>query len=391
MWQWDQGRLPYFQYDVLRAVSRFVISRDMRNTPSLVIREETGLEFLPSDYAPWRNYARTFKLGLLVSEVGQVAVPTDVARLLAQTGSVTCDEYMHFLAQATTSPSPALSGWNSLREPRFPLCFSLRYILAKMAVSNDYFTPIDEIIGAYASSGFRGGESDEDFLRLISNRGQYLDIGRRSDAVLRRQARESIKVLCQISYLHNEGETIIGSLSPEDAGSIFQEITPIEGISVANGDEEIQRRATLFRGGSEHDFFDYQTTTVSNEIESGFLEVSRVKRSHTVIERNSRLRTLFFDKHPGAVCDACLTDTRVKYPWTVRVLDMHHILPLSSGTQVHATQGTLLGDLVAICPTCHRAVHRFYDQYLREVDQRDFMDLEESRRVYSLAKTGIRG
>ena len=42
MWNWEQGRLHYFQYDELRIVSRFAVSNDLRNTPAQIIRTETG-------------------------------------------------------------------------------------------------------------------------------------------------------------------------------------------------------------------------------------------------------------------------------------------------------------------------------------------------------------
>ena len=389
MWNWDQGRIAYFQYDVLRAISRYAVGHDLRNTLGDEIRRDTGFEFLPGDYAPWRNYARIFKLCLIVSERDGIAVPTDVAHLLAQTGSVTCDEYMHFLAEATTSPSPALSSWSNGDELRHPLCFALKYVLARMAGFSDPFTDIDEIIGAYAVSGFSGDEDDEAFLGLRPSRDEYRDSGRNVDARLRRQARESIKVLCQISYLHNDRNEVIVSLSPEDARMIFQSINPIGGQPHVDGDAEIQRLAHLFRDGSTHDFFDYQTTTTSNELDSGFVEGNRVKRSHIVIERNSRLRNLFFRQNPSPICDACRLDTHTKYPWTDRILDLHHILPLSSGTRVDAARGTLLDDLMAICPTCHRSIHRFYDQYLRNANRRDFIDKRESNRVYLQAKVQI--
>ena len=40
---------------------------------------------------------------------------------------------------------------------RNPLCFSLKYILAKVAGLDEYITPINEIIGAYIFSGFNIG------------------------------------------------------------------------------------------------------------------------------------------------------------------------------------------------------------------------------------------
>ena len=73
------------------------------------------------DYKPWRNYARTFKSMGLVYQKGEAAEPTEIANLLADDGSITTDEYFHFLAEYTSSPSPALKGWDSSAELRYPL------------------------------------------------------------------------------------------------------------------------------------------------------------------------------------------------------------------------------------------------------------------------------
>ena len=391
MWSWDQGRMPYFQFDALRAISRFAVHSDLRVTQSETIRAQTGLDFPPPHYEPWRNYARSFKLCMMVREQNGRAVPTDVALILARDGSVTCDEYLHFLAEATTDPSPALSGWNSLANIRYPLCFALRYILAKASVLGNPITEINEIIGAYMASQFIGGESGTDFVRLLNSDSDFASVARERDSASIRQARESIMFLCQISYLHCNRNQIMASLSTDDATHIFEEIGPILGPYKADGNREIQRMAAFFKDGSVHDFFDYQATTVSNELESGFAEGSKLKRSHIVIERNSRLRRLFFESYRSPVCDACRIDTRARYPWTEQVLDMHHALPLSSGTRVDSTTGTLLEDLVALCPTCHRSIHRFYDIYLRNAGKSDFDDKAEAMRVYQDAKNRIRG
>lgn len=125
--------MQYFQYDALRAVANFVVSYDLKNSDPEFIREKIGLDFAaPHTHSPWRNYSRIYKLCLLVAEKHGVAVPTDVARIVSQSGMVTCDEYIHFLVEATTDPAPALMDWSKIdvsRPIRSPLCFALKYIL----------------------------------------------------------------------------------------------------------------------------------------------------------------------------------------------------------------------------------------------------------------------
>ena len=160
--------MQYFQYDVLRIMANFIVNYDFKNSEPAFIRQVTGLPFsAPPTHSPWRNYSRIYKLCLLVSESQGIAIPTDIARVLSQPGAVTCDEYIHFLVEATTDPSPGLSDWadaDTAIQKRNPLCFSLKYILAKVAGLNEYITPINEVIGAYIFSGFNGGESDTEFL-----------------------------------------------------------------------------------------------------------------------------------------------------------------------------------------------------------------------------------
>ena len=73
------------------------------------------------------------------------------------------------------------------------------------------------------------------------------------------------------------------------------------------------------------------------------------------------------------------------YPWTDRLLEVHHLLPLCSGARA-SKDGTLLEDLLANCPSCHRAVHRYYDKWLVEENRVDFADAREAREVYRDAK-----
>ena len=386
MWNWDQGRMQYFQYDALRTVSKFIVNNDLRNSDPEFIRSETGLSFsAPKTHTPWRNYSRIFKLCLIASEFNGRAIPTDVASVLSQSGLVTCDEYLHFLVEASTTPSPALSGWKEMVEDniKHPLCFALKYILAKAAGHNDNITPINEIVAAFQFSGFNGGECDADFLQLLRKKQQYESMSLSGDI---RQARESIKFISQISYLHYVNGNMIVSLERDDAHEIFNDLNPISGPREEDGNSEIQRLAKLFRYGTEHDFFDYKSSSLADVLESGFDEGSKVKKTHVVIERNSKLRSFFFEKNPSAICDSCDLDTSIKYPWVKRVLDIHHILPLSSGTRVDSSRGTLLDDLAPVCPSCHRAIHRYYDQYLKAENKKDFNDEIEAKDIYSQIK-----
>lgn len=391
MWHWDQGRLAYFQFDVLRQIANFVKKHDFKTANRIQLLAETGLNFsAPETHSPWRNYSRILKLCLLVSEVNGIAQPTPVADVLSQAGTVTCDEYLHFLVSAFTEPSPALKNWRPDAEFRYPLLFSLKYLLTKVAIGQSSITSLDEIIGAYRISGFDGSETDEEFISIVRTDSSYENAGQSVNDDLRRQARESLKVISQISYLHIRSSEIILTLNAEDALNIFKDLFEISGTRATDREAEIRRLAALFKDGSTNITFDYPNTIVEEVVESGFREGSKVKKTHVTIERNTRLRKEFFRARPTAICDVCTLDTAKTYPWIDRIIDLHHLLPLSSGTRVEAS-GTTFDDLVPVCPNCHRAIHRFYDVWLDGNNKKDFKDTKEARAVYQEMKNQFSG
>jgi hypothetical protein len=384
MWSWDQGRLDYFQFDNLKKIARFALSHDLRAEDHDALVAAVGLPFSPkqSDYKPWRNYARTFKSMGLVFQAGAVAEPTEIAKLLADDGSITTDEYFHFLAEYTSSPSPALQGWDSFAQLRYPLLFSLKYLLAKAAKGLDQ-TTLSEIGSAYDASGFTGEEDAAAFEAIVVSTA---DTGK-----IDRQPAESLRVLAQISYLSLDGNVISVSLSRDDARDVFDQLSALPGAPVADGNEEIKRRTDQFVAATAEFELDYLSSAISDVEDAGFAsgtsfaEGAKSRKTHLVIERNGKIREAYFEANPSAACDFCGMDTGASYPWTNRILDVHHLLPLCSGART-SKHGTLLDDLVAVCPTCHRGVHRYYDKWLKDRGQKDFVDASEAKAVYDRAK-----
>lgn len=390
MWHWDQGRMEYFQFANLCAIARFVVGHNFKAASRTQLEAATGLPFKPDSYAPWRNYSRVLKQCLLVRERGGLAVSTPVATLLAEPGRIAADEYLHFVVEHSTEPSPAFEDWQSDGLMRFPLLFSLKYLLAKAAIEDIGTTPIYEIIGAYQASNFAGSEGEAEFISLARHTAGFEAAGKSAPENLKRQARESFRLLSQISYLFQSRAGVSITLASDDARAIFADLEPVSGPFLADGNDEIERRAKLFSGGSTHDFFDYPHTTLSEVAASGFPEGTKVQKTHVTIERNAKLRQAFFARNRTTVCDVCTMDTRATYPWTERVMDLHHLLPLASGTRVEAT-GTTLDDLVPICPSCHRAVHRYYGSYFKTQKVRDFASRDEAVGVYEKMKYTFKG
>lgn len=398
MWRWDQGHMAYTQFPSVRRIAEFVCSAQFVGATRTELLKATGLDFKhpdQPDYNPWRQYARALKVMLLVSEHQGLAVPTPVAKIIKKTGVVTSDEYFHFLAEVTTEPNPAFKNYDFSAEPRYPLLFALKYLLAKVASGGVAKASRNEIIGAYARTPvLSGAERDQAghfaFIQLTEDVDANVAAGKLVTGDPKRQARESLATLTQISYLHQRNEIITISLSAEDAGIVFRELNGVQGPFLPSAHEEIQRRAQLFAGGSTHDFFDFPTTILADVVESGFTEGGKLKKTHIVIERNRKLRDEFFAANPSPVCGMCSLETRKTYDWTERVLDMHHLLPLAAGTRTDG-KTTALGDLVAVCPTCHRAIHRYYDVWLKASKQQDFETVEQAKAVYEALRTSFPG
>lgn len=210
---------------------------------------ETGLPFLPDlpGYEkPWRNYLRTLKRGMIVYDDGIRAVPTPLAQLLAGDGLVTADEYFHFIARTFTAPSPAFKGWDPAIPRRYPLVFALRFGLVKLAEEEIAEVELDEILRAYRESDFLGDEGYSQFAALVAF-GQDAE-GPSLSSDERREARESLKAISQISYLHYDGQALAFSLDTRDSKRVFDQLHPINGTPEEDPDLELLRLAGLFDG-----------------------------------------------------------------------------------------------------------------------------------------------
>ncbi len=378
MWRFDQGRIEYFQFDEIRKVAKFSVAHDLKSMKRKPLVEATGLPFYPEsdDYPPWRNYSRVFRTAMIVANIDGVAQPTKVAQLLAMDGSVTSDDYFHFLAQTFTDPHPSFQEWSPTDNPRFPLLFAIKFLLARVPAGAPQVT-YPEIVGAYAKSGFSGDEDQTAFLALANKSWSH--------TADHRQARESIQIISQISYLSATSTDVTVSLDADDALDVFESLSPVRGKQEHDSEREIMRLADFFEGAVAELDLSFPKTVLDEVVEAGFTEGTRVERTHIVLERNAAVRSAFFLRQPTTTCDFCSRDTALEYPWANRVLDIHHVLPLCSGTR-SSGKGTSLGDLVAVCPTCHRAVHRYYAQWLKAAGRKDFTDAEEARAVYDAAK-----
>ena len=119
-----------------------------------------------------------------------------------------------------------------------------------------------------------------------------------------------------------------------------------------------------------------------------FIKGNRKRAEHFRVERSGLLRKYYRQMNPVPHCCACGMDTNVRYPWTEYLLEIHHLLPLSSTVAI-SSKGTSLTDIVGLCPSCHRAVHMYYRKWLKVNNQTDFKSKQEAHDVFMQATREI--
>lgn len=378
MWRWDQGRMSYFNFDAIRLLAKAACATDVRTANRREMFALTGKDFLPAEYdVPWRNYARVFKLCFLTDLEGR---PTSLAQKLLEPGQVESDQYFHFLATAFAVSSPAQSHYNVVLPPRWPLLFALKLLLARAALNLPVSVPLNHILAKYMETGATGEENFDFYSEL--DLGSGFIPAHANDAEIR-QARESLKVLAQISYLNVDDRTISISLPSDEARMIFSDLKAVAGLRLADASQELKRVADTFNEGTL-----VMPVGIEADLPVFFPEGTRKFRTHFYLERNRNIRALFFSRRAILTCDVCAMNTKQVYRHD-GLLELHHLLPLSSGSRVESRNGTILDDLVPVCPTCHRAVHKFYTVWLQARAQKDFTGIEEARGVYTSAKNSF--
>ena len=94
-WRWDQGRVLYFQFDVLREIAKVLVTFEEKDINDNSINddlrkslmENVGLPFAPGSYKINRNYSRVFQCALLARLQGKSLYVSDICKLLASDDS----------------------------------------------------------------------------------------------------------------------------------------------------------------------------------------------------------------------------------------------------------------------------------------------------------------
>ncbi|ELZ1136968.1 HNH endonuclease [Enterobacter mori] len=398
-WRWDQGRLDYFSVEILRKIASVFVDNDgiedidpeydpLREPLEL----RTELPFSPDSYKVWRNYARVIKLSMIASRIDGRYHCTDIARSLSS-GVMASDAdcYLLTLAKRTFYPSPAFEGFDASLQRVYPMLAIIKLLLTgRFAVNGLSARDVCSLLAGNNATGM------EEF-EFYSSIGET---SRAPEGDELRQINEMMKVMSQISFLFwEQGHLFIdSSFSAASEVNLYQLLSP---DAIVHGLPEEPNAAILALGSLESSamlvpetvdplFLNLDENNLqpdTTQAQRAFQEGKRRLINHYRIERNRNLREQFLSSSPKPdCCDMCRRSSHTQYPWVNSLIEVHHKLPLASTVRVQGNK-TLLNDLVGLCPSCHKAVHQYYRNYLRNEGKSDFTSKEEANEVYEYAKS----
>lgn len=387
-WRWDQGRLDYFQLDEVRRLAKALMDFDGQTLARgeeedglrVVLSTHSERPFLPNTYKVWRNYKRVFGCQLLATEVNGKLFCTDLCKKMAS-DEIDDDQYIAHIVKGFYYPSPIFEDYKAEGPQIFPMCLVLKLLLSEYLYKNKPFVTIEEIVGTLRNSTLTGSET----LSEISNvKVVEVNVSAMGDEV--RQIREMMRFISQVSFLKWRNPKLLLDIeTKEEAYEIEKILAP--SVKKRNFNPSIE----LLEIGSnvsnkEFDFVKLQDTIFDEE----FTEGSKIRVTHVRRERSTKLKEFYFAlSHINPhICNMCSMDTLQKYGWVTRLIELHHLLPLSSNVRVEK-DSTSLKDIVGLCPTCHRATHKFYSKWFKDKNQKDFTSKEEAHFVYEEAKQKV--
>lgn len=388
-WRWDQGRLDYFQFDEIKNIASALADFDGQALPRgddpdtlrRILSQYSERPFAPDYYKVWRNYKRVFGCQMLATEVSGLLICTDLCKEIAN-GAIDSDEYLIALARRFYYSSPVFDDYRVNDVQIFPICGIVKFLASRYINKNEQFVSIEDIINFVKGNGATGLESLFQFSQLRATGTQIAN----SDDELR-QIREMIRFISQISFLKwNNPYLFLDVKSKDDAEEVASLFNPTVTPRNADAARELLHLGRVVSPDSAVVKFE---SNELNPFDVEFSEGSKRRISHIRTERSGKLREFYFQhaENPNR-CDMCEMDTQSRYPWTDRVLELHHLLPLSSPIRVEKNSSSLK-DLVGLCPTCHRATHKYYSKWFKFNSVGDFKNYQQSKDVYMEAKREV--
>jgi len=384
LWRFDQGRLDYFQFDEIKRIALALADVNGIPKPNVdndilrqVLSNYSMRPFAPANYTVWRNYKRVFGCLLLATEVADRIVCTDLCKILAtDSDEIDIDDYMRHFATHFYYPSPVFDGYNSTDPQTFPVVAIIKFLLSRYLVREKNSITVDEI-GSHLIANNVTGLEPMSFYSTLTPKKFKGDL---------RQPRELIRFISQFSFLKwNNPSLYLEVTNKEEALQIEKLLAPQLTQRRPHAGAELLNLGSNFQGTALGDL----TIGQVNVIDTEFTEGSKVRVTHLRTERSAKLKDFYFLNISNPhICDMCSMDTKKRYPWTDRIIELHHLLPLCSPVRVDAGK-TSIKDVAGVCPSCHRATHKYYSKWLKTSGLKDFQNYEEARHVYDEARQEV--
>lgn len=390
VWRWDQGRLEYFRFENIVKIAHTLVGLNniqvsiQGNDP---LRHElmayTGLPFAPNHYSIWRNYSRVFKCAFLATDINNRLIVTDICQRLAETtiNSLEVDEYLSLFFRRFSYPFPAFQDYDTETMQVYPICAVIKFLISRLYIGEIPQITIADVFSYVIGNNCSGIEPLDFYGGLRQTNRQPI-----GDEL--RQVRELLIFCSQINFLKWFNNILFLDVDRQDEESIraLSVISTPNVIDRANDKSEQIIRLSILNN-EEIAIPQAHLRVAVNDLV--FTEGRKVRTTHLRTERSPQLRKIFFDSLPPPfLCDMCELNLDIRYPWTNNILELHHLLPLSSAITINIG-GTSLSDVKPLCPNCHKSVHVYYGNFLDHEGYDDFRSRDEALEVYNEAKRSL--
>ena len=384
-WRWDQGRLEYFRFNNIVLIANALCKLDgVELSGDDPIRDHlmdvTGLPFSPSHYKVWRNYKRVFSSSLLAYNIESRLVVSDICKHFVDSNDFIeqPDSYFIQVFRNFSYPNPAFSEYVEASDPIYPFSAIIKFLLSRTPTRQ---ATIDDIFSYLIGNRVTGTENFDSYHYL--NKSSYKGNGDE-----KRQIREMMIFASQVTFLKWFDNSLILDISNSDSealSDLTKSIQPNKRPKLSNQTEEFFQMSSIYKNIIQIP----RIAERESPVEVEFTEGKRRRTTHLRAERSPALRkALFASLTSPYSCDMCKLIPKRKYDWVDNILEVHHLLPLSSTVYIE-NKGTSLQDVVPICPNCHKSVHVYYRNWLKENSIEDFPDKDAAISVYNKAKSGV--
>ncbi len=342
------------------------------------LEQNTGLPFAPSNYTVWRNYKRVFECSFLATRIdGKLQITDFCSEICKEDSSIKdVDDYLTLYIPRFRFPFPAFHEYSAKDNVIYPFSAILKFLASRLELGDEPKITLEEVFGIIIANNVTGLEPIDDYKKLLPK-----PFSIQGDQ--KRQVREMLIFISQMSILKWFNNSLYLDIDKDDIDTpeFKKLIIPKFILPSAQKEEDFIKLTSI----SEGIIIPTKIRSRENASDEIFIEGKKSRVTHLKIERSPLLRKVFLQKNPEPICNMCETHMTERYPWTKYLIEMHHILPLSSTIGI-STKGTSIDDLIGLCPSCHKSVHLYYKTWLDSQSVDDFRDKNEAKDVYLQAK-----